>query len=42
MKQPDWADRSWLLQNQKIAADSGVKTLTAVILALTAITLWVF
>jgi hypothetical protein len=43
MKQPDWADRSWLLKQPDLkAADSGVKTLTAGILALTAIILWVF
>jgi hypothetical protein len=41
MKQTDWADRSRLLEKPKIAADTGVKTLTTVILTLLALTLMV-
>jgi hypothetical protein len=42
MKQPDWADRSWLLENHEKAAECGVKTLAAVILTLIlTLTLWV-
>jgi hypothetical protein len=37
MKQPDWADRSWLLKTTPFkAADSRVKTLTAIMLTLIA------
>jgi hypothetical protein len=41
MKQIDWADRSWLLSKPEIAADTGVKTLVAGMLTITAILLWV-
>jgi hypothetical protein len=42
VKQPDWADRSWLLEKPQIAADTGVKTLTAVMLTLIlTLTYWV-
>jgi hypothetical protein len=42
MKQPDFADRSWLIKDPKIAADVSVKTLVAGMLTILAITLWVF
>jgi hypothetical protein len=42
MKIQDWADRSWLLSKPELAADSGVKTLVAGMLTITAIILWVF
>jgi hypothetical protein len=41
MKQPDWADRSWLLKKPELAAECGVKTLTGVILTLITLTLFV-